>query len=344
MLVWLASYPRSGNTLLRQVLKGCFDLSSCDGLDVKPHPLHVQGAVRSELYGSYSVSGDPEEFYQRARSGSELVLLKSHQMPRDAEKAIYVVRDGRLALKSFIKYQDTYHPGASSFESLLIGDHVYGEWTTHYRDWCGRERGETLVLRFEELVDTDVALLARLAEFLGLPGPLRPWVNPQAQLRELAPVVFGPGHALWQPEPFWTETRLRQFLTLHGPLLAELGYATAEDVRAGAYPPGSDEERMLWHAHGLAARARNLQAVCDERRAQIDLLAGACASRLAQIERLTTACDERLALLHQLTGAVHERDERLAALEQKNAALLARPQHGRLRRFVASLTARLARR
>ena len=35
-LVWLASYPRSGNTLLRQVLKASFDLASCEGLEPVP--------------------------------------------------------------------------------------------------------------------------------------------------------------------------------------------------------------------------------------------------------------------------------------------------------------------
>ena len=37
MIVWLASYPRSGNTLLRQVLKRCFGLDSYEA----PGPVFV---------------------------------------------------------------------------------------------------------------------------------------------------------------------------------------------------------------------------------------------------------------------------------------------------------------
>ena len=171
MLVWLASYPRSGNTLLRQVLKLCFGLPSCDGLERVSPAVRDPNGVGEAFYGSYSVDGDPQAFYQRACAGSDVVLVKTHRPPADAEKAIYVVRDGRLALPSFLKYQNTYHPGTSTFDSLLIGDHVYGEWTSHYRAWRARA-GETLVVRFEELVNADAALLGRIAGFLGLPARL----------------------------------------------------------------------------------------------------------------------------------------------------------------------------
>ena len=296
MLVWLASYPRSGNTLLRLILKGRFDLSSCEGLEPVPAAFRAPNGI-GEFYGSYFIDGDPEAFYRRARTGPELVLVKSHQLPRDDGKAVYVVRDGRLALRSYTKYQDTYHPGMSTFDSLLLGDHPYGEWTIHYRAWHNRG-GETLVLRFEELVGAGAAVLARLAAFLQLPGPVRPWVNPQAALRAQDPAFFGAGNCAWLPDDrFWTPARLAAFYTLHGPLLVELGYATAEDVKAGAHAPGSDDERLVRQAHALAARGRQLQAVCDERLAEIGRLKQECDTRLAHIDYLTRECAARDAAL-----------------------------------------------
>jgi hypothetical protein len=305
VLVWLASYPRSGNTLLRQVLKTCFNIDSCAGLE----PGHAakfatpNGALK-QIYGEYYYEGDAEEFYLRARRGPEPVFVKTHQFPRDDAKTIYIVRDGRLALRSFLEYQDRYHPRASSFVSLLMGDHPYGDWSGHFRAWCEARRGETLVVRFEELIDAGAVTLARLARFLGRSGPVRPWSNPQAQLREMAPMDYGPGAPVWSPDPFWSETRLRQFLTLHGPLLTQLGYAAPSEVDGGAHPAGSDEETTLSFARDVVARRNALQVTCDERQTIIDRLAGTCAERLALIERLAGTCAERLALIERLDSAL----------------------------------------
>jgi hypothetical protein len=300
MIVWLASYPRSGNTLLRQILKCCFNLHSCEGLEPVSPELRNHAPAREEYYGSYFVEGDPEEFYQQAQTRAELVLIKSHQLPRDNHKAIYVVRDGRLALQSFVKFQETFHPGQSTFESLLLGDHPYGDWSSHYRAWCEPSRGPTLVVRFEELRNADAKLVRRLQEFLGYSGPVKPWVNPQAQLQKMVPTFYGHGQPTWQPDSFWTDTRLRQFYTLHGELLIQLGYATVAEVEAGAYPVGCDEERMVQYARQLVSRRNELQRAADERLAVIQQLEAACAERLAVIEQLVQGCEEHRATIRQL--------------------------------------------
>lgn len=322
MLVWLASYPRSGNTLLRQVLKGCFDLDSCAGLE----PSQAAGIVKpcgdlERIYGEYYFEGDPEEFYRRARSSPELVLVKSHQPPRDEEKAIYVVRDGRLALKSFAAYQDLSYPGTATADDLLIGDHAYGDWTSHYRAWTARA-GQTLVVRFEELVDASPELLARLGSFLALSGTPRAWVNPQAVLRANEPTLFGPGHRVWAPDTFWPPARLRAFYTVHGPLLTELGYASAAEVEEGAHPPGSEHERYLRQTLTLAARVRALQQVCDE--------------RLVVIDQLKRVCDERLDALHALTREAETRGAMLHDAQNECARLRASRQSGALGRGIVS--------
>jgi hypothetical protein len=359
MLVWLASYPRSGNTLLRQVLKTCFDLTSCEGLEPVPADFRTRKPDGScdEFSGSYFVEGDPETFYDRARTDPELVLIKTHQLPRDAEKAIYVVRDGRLALQSFTAYQDAYHPGTSSFEALLVGDHPYGEWTTHYRAWCERPEGALLVLRFEELRNAGPALLERIRAFLGVSGPARPWVNPQAQLRARDPVFFGPGLSAWAPEPFWTPVRLKQFYTLHGPLLARLGYALEPEVEGGAYPADSDEAHLLQFVRTLAehrtalhhesvareavlARVRRL---CDESMCSVNTLAETCQLRDRLLAELTQKSERRTQVLNrQLVAA----NVRIAELERHCRHLERRmwwrrlPLFGALRHLVLSFGGR----
>jgi hypothetical protein len=320
MLVWLASYPRSGNTLLRQVLKCCFDLRSCEGLGPMPAEFRKPDGVRDAFYGSYFVDGDAEEFYHRSRTGPELVLVKTHLAPRDAERAIYVVRDGRLAVQSFVRFNDTYHPGRSSFESLVVGDESCGGWTGHYRAWCERERGDTLVLRFEELVGAGAPVLGRIATFLGLPGPIRPWSNRHARLCELDPAFFGPGAPTWRPDAFWTEARLRTFYTLHGPLLARLGYAPAAEVEAGAYPADSAEGRMLRAVAAVAAERDEYRRVCAERDAALRHTSRAHAAQAEAVAELAAACERRDRLLAELAAACAARDRLHAELAEACAA------------------------
>ncbi len=326
MLVWVASYPRSGNTLLRQVLKSCFELSACESLEPVPEQFRTPDRVRDEYYGSYFVEGDPEEFYTKALTSPELTLIKSHQLPRDTEKTIYVVRDGRLALRSYVKYQDTFHPGTSTFDSLLIGDHPYGEWTSHYHAWCRERGGSTLLIRFEELVYANAELLARIAEFIGKPV-LREWVNPQAKLQKERPNFFGSGSQSWQPDEFWTPARLRAFYTIHGALLSQLGYATASEVQAGAYPAGSEEERLVLSSHALAAANRALQQTCDDRLEQVNLLKQICDERAALIDRLNSECQAR----DRAIAAYEAESQRLAA---ENAQLQSRAKPSPLSRLV----------
>ena len=65
MLVWLASYPRSGNTLLRQVLKRCFDLTSCEGLE--PVPAAFRAPDMFYLFSSHSSGYSQSTDYYKCR-------------------------------------------------------------------------------------------------------------------------------------------------------------------------------------------------------------------------------------------------------------------------------------
>src|SRR5215475_2275599 len=99
MIVWLASYPRSGNTLLRQVLKCCFDRESYEDLGPvaggAPSPwkeTDVPGEVRA-LWGHRESNEDRATFYERCTRSAEVVFVKTHDVPLDEQKAIYIVRD-----------------------------------------------------------------------------------------------------------------------------------------------------------------------------------------------------------------------------------------------------------
>ena len=63
MIIWLASYPRSGNTLLRTILKRCFDRVS-----YADEAIHVDSPIRSDssLVGHRELPVPWPEFYAEA--------------------------------------------------------------------------------------------------------------------------------------------------------------------------------------------------------------------------------------------------------------------------------------
>lgn len=87
MILWLASYPRSGNTYLRMLLHTVFDLNTYslygDGADIGADPVTADTVGHASLPPEWSIA--------QARSDRALWPVKTHGHPLDAEKAIYVI-------------------------------------------------------------------------------------------------------------------------------------------------------------------------------------------------------------------------------------------------------------
>jgi hypothetical protein len=289
MIVWLASYPRSGNTLLRTVLHqtlGCGSYS--DEVDEEVRRNVAMSDEAAAEYGRRELPQPWEAFYPRATADRETHFVKTHRPPRDAQPAIYVVRDGRSTLVSYERFHERFHGDrARGLLELVLGMDYYGDWSGHYARWTQRAQGRTLVLRYEELVEATPALLERIAAFAGRSSP-RAWSNPFDAMNARNPGFFETGRRRWAGDERWTSFIDSLFFELHGELMERLGYASAEDV-ASARRRLTEGERVLGRlAMSLAARGEELEAVCRDRQAVIEGLHRACEERLALIERLSS--------------------------------------------------------
>jgi hypothetical protein len=288
MIVWLASYPRSGNTLLRTVLHqtlGCGSYS--DEIDEEVRRSVAMSEEAAAVYGRRELPQPWKEFYPWATADRETHFVKTHRPPRDTQPALYVVRDGRSTLVSYERFHKRFHGGrARSLLELVLGVDYYGDWSGHYARWTERPEGKTLVLRYEELVDVSPALLEKIAVFVGLSNP-RPWKNPFAQMNARNPAFFESGAAQWSGDGSWSPLVDAVFFELHGELMRTLGYASAAEVDAARARVGGGERALARIAASLAARNDMLEAVCRERQAVIDDLHRACEERLALIQRLS---------------------------------------------------------
>lgn len=187
MIVWLASYPRSGNTLTRQLLlqtMGIQTHSIHKDRDIAANP-HLASAV-----GHVSHEGDWPALRDHALNSDQLFVVKTHYPPEDDGKAIYVVRDGRASLVSFVHFlRDLYGEKQVDVGQLLEGWRLFGTWSGHLEAWQPLSRPNTLLVRFENLVADPVAEAARIAAFLGV-AHKGTWANEFERLRALSPDFF----------------------------------------------------------------------------------------------------------------------------------------------------------
>jgi len=90
MLIWLASYPRWGGRLLRQIL-----------YDTMKQVSYHMGADGNEIQGAYSrqIDNPLDEFVKEASRTRELVFVKTHLPSTDAFPRV-VRRPGTVERRS----------------------------------------------------------------------------------------------------------------------------------------------------------------------------------------------------------------------------------------------------
>ena len=284
MIIWLASYPRSGNTLLRTVLYKTMGMkSTSDEVGEKK----LLGLTEASLHGAgiIEIPGSWENYYQTATQSGEIFLVKTHRPPRDSQPAIYVVRDGRMACLSYSRFHQQFTPSPyPSLLDLVLGGDFYGGWSEHYRAWMGREN--IFMVQYEDLVNAPDALLRKIARRVQYSGEIAPWKNPFDQMHQENPDFFRKGEVGWQGDPSWTPMINAVFFHLHGDLMIELGYASPETVAQAK--KGSSEEwlELVEVSRRLLSEKKQLESICDDRQVVID--------------GLKQASDERLELIHKL--------------------------------------------
>jgi len=221
MIIWLASYPRSGNTLLRQILKQVFGQETySDSNDLKDLGLHKAGR---SIVGHRNYQESWDEFYDAARRGDRLCFVKTHGPPRDLEKAICIVRDGRSAIVSYYHLLRDYRRRADIDLTMVIrGETPMGSWSKQLDAWQPLQRADSLLLRFENLRLRPEKCISDISNFTGL-RPVNSWVNPLRELRTAMPGFARHGDDRRNIEELNGENDLL-FWELHGDWMERLGY------------------------------------------------------------------------------------------------------------------------
>lgn len=223
MIVWLASYPRSGNTLARLALFHLYGRRSASfypGAATGP-PTTGQLTLRS------LIDRRPLDLLQ-ALDGP--VFVKTHELrhARDYRPAVVVVRDGRDALVSYAHFLLDQGSEPGGFERLL-GNLIRGPagstgtWSESVVAWR-RRSAPTALIRFEDLQASPASTLKRAAEEVGLDlGERRGQIPAFPGLHEAEPELFRRGRVgAWRDE---MPPRVEElFWSRHGTTMEALGY------------------------------------------------------------------------------------------------------------------------
>ena len=198
-IVWLASYPKSGNTWLRAFLANLVaNRSVAVPLDELARYADDEAAPElfSELAGRPSAGLDmaeiaalrPQVHALIAQRAQGTRFVKTHNTAGSFDGhplhnwqvsagAIYVVRNPLDVAVSM-----THHFGlgvdevierlgddnvATANDALFVGQ-VLGSWSRHVQGWADMANERVLVLRYEDLMDKPAKSFARVAKLVGL--------------------------------------------------------------------------------------------------------------------------------------------------------------------------------
>jgi hypothetical protein len=306
MIVWLASYPRSGNTMIRVLVNQALGLRTYSQYNDR-NDLGADPEVATTV-GHVSYEGSWDDFYERARESDELHLVKTHDLPRDDSKAIYVLRDGRSSIVSYRHYIENFGAQQISLAETIIGAVPYGSWSDHVEAWRPRERPDTLFLRYEDIVADREKAIGEVARFLGVEvsGAAR---SDFEELHAKQPNFFRSGSNKRNIEEF-DASHLALFQALHGETMAEYGYdADGEPVTADSLLPAlaSLRERLVL---GLDRQKR-----LSRSESQVETLS-------AQLKQKNKALAEATALAEYRAAALAEAHaEHDAKLKEKDKIL-----------------------
>lgn len=198
-LIWLASYPKSGNTWLRAFLTNYFiggetplplsDLGKLTEVDCNAGKIsEIAGRNHRELEA-------PEIYRARQTYLASLAkrpkptLVKTHNARGEvagvevipvalSKAAVYLVRN---PLDMLISYADHMGHGFEQAASNIADPrnvspgsdrqtlHFLGSWSTHVKSWLGGQGISTRILRYEDMLDHPEKSFASALEVMGAP-------------------------------------------------------------------------------------------------------------------------------------------------------------------------------
>ena len=204
MIIWIASYPKSGNTWVRSLLSsylytnnGIFNFSLLRKIDQFPSRKYFEFFLKD-----FSDIKKVSEYWIAAQDrinlfNDKIVFFKTHSAlctlennrftnKNNTKAVIYVVRDPRNIITSISHHysQDTLQSSNFIFDKnrMIAGEEwgnkdfglgtMLGDWSNHYKSWKNIKFAPIKIIKYEDLVNnpenTFISILNFLKNFMDI--------------------------------------------------------------------------------------------------------------------------------------------------------------------------------
>ena len=178
MIIWIASYPKSGNTYLRSFLStyyfsknGKFDFNLLLNINQFPSRQYSNSksytfvdAAKKWIHNQKTFFNREKLFFLKTHNSLEQYFGNRFTTSSETVGAIYITRDPRNVISSMcnhysMNYDEMYKKMVDNNASLSQKDSegdlsnfsFLGSWSNHYWSWKNNFEFKTLIIRYEDL-------------------------------------------------------------------------------------------------------------------------------------------------------------------------------------------------
>ena len=193
MIIWIASYPKSGNTWVRSFLtayyfckNGIFDINKLSLIEDYPNKQFFKETVKQgEIHKHWESS--QQKIYEK----KEAKFLKTHNSlitafgndfakPKYTLGVIYIIRDPRNVITSVKNHNDleTYDKALKFMqdENKVLEDYphlknyaktnIVNSWRINYQSWLRTKSFPRLIIRYEDMTKKPIETFSKLVTFV----------------------------------------------------------------------------------------------------------------------------------------------------------------------------------
>ena len=194
MIIWIASYPKSGNTWVRSIISsyffsetGDFDFSILKNISLYPGPKYFKNKINKPGEVSLLWESSQKNIIAKKKSTflkthNALIALNNKQFTSEKTSlgAIYIVRDPRNILSSlknhydFKDYDETFEFMTNKKKYIwdirkkndYSGFQFLGSWSEHYKSWIRNQKIKTLLVKYEDLEKDCYSTSLKLIQYI----------------------------------------------------------------------------------------------------------------------------------------------------------------------------------